>query len=132
MNEDVKLIKELLDEGKGYLAKGNPIQASENLYKVVEECIKLLAQRHKIPEYREAGEEGRWWTRLLSRAARTLARLLEEGKIEDTWARAFDLHVWGFHEKALRVGDIEQDITYVEWLMKYTEKAIEQSPPEST
>lgn len=115
-----ELIEKLLAEGKEYISKGDPIQASEKLYKAVEECIKLLAENERPPEHEEFQKEGRWWSRLLSRSARTLARKLGERRIEEAWTVAFDLHVWGFHEKALGVEHIEPDIPYIEWLVDYT------------
>ena len=120
--EEFKLIDEFLAEGKEYLRKDDPIQASEKFYKATEECIKLLAEGEKLPEYEEAEREGRWWSRLLSRAARALSSKLGEEKIEDVWARAFDLHVWGFHEKALDVEHIKPDVSYIEWLVTYTKR----------
>jgi hypothetical protein len=79
--KEFELIERLLAEGKEYIANGDPIQASEKLYKAVEECIKLLAEKEKLPEHEEFKKEGRWWSRLLSRSARTLARKLGERKI---------------------------------------------------
>ena len=118
-----KLIRAIFDEGKRYLDKGDPMQASEKFYKVVEECIKLLAKKHKLPEHEEAIKEGRWWSKLLTRAARRLARESKQSMIEDAWARAFDLHVWGFHERVLEVEDVEQDVRHLQWLIDYTEGA---------
>ncbi|MGQ9469333.1 MAG: PaREP1 family protein [Nitrososphaerales archaeon] len=122
--EEVKLVRDLLDEGKAYLNKGDSMQASEKFYKAVEESIKLLAEKHRLPEYEEAIREVRWWARLLARAARTLASKLDEDRIEFAWSIAFDLHVWGFHERGLRVEDVKRDIPHIEWLIEYTEKAL--------
>ena len=121
---DIKLVEKLLTEGKECIDKGDPIQASEKLYKVVEECIKLLAEKKRLAEYEEAKKEGRWWSRLLMRAARRLARDLNEGRIEVVWAEAFELHIWGFHEKALNIEHIQPDLPYVEWLLNYTKEAL--------
>jgi hypothetical protein len=107
------------------------VQASEKLYKAVEECIKILAEKQRLPEYEEARREGRWWSKLLARAAGRLARDLGRKEIKDAWARAFNLHTWGFHERALCRGggkpspvleDAEQDIPYVEWLVNYVKE----------
>ncbi len=51
--------EEIITKGKEYLAKGDAVQASEKLYKGVEECIKLLAEKHKLPEFEKAKEKGR-------------------------------------------------------------------------
>lgn len=82
IEENLKLIDKLLAEGKEYLNRKDAVQASEKLYKVVEECIKLLAEKEELPEREEFKKE-------LSRAARTLARKLEEEKLEEAWTRAF-------------------------------------------
>ena len=50
-------ISRFVDESKGYLAKGDAVQASEKLYKAAEQCIKILAERHELPEYKKAEEE---------------------------------------------------------------------------
>ncbi|MHC1610710.1 MAG: PaREP1 family protein [Candidatus Methanospirareceae archaeon] len=120
IEEEFKLIDRFLAEGKGYISKEDPVQASEKLYKVVEECIKLLAKRYRIQEYEEAMEDGRWWSKLLSRSARRLGQMTGERRIEEVWAEAFDLHVWGFHEKSLDIEHIKPDVPYVEWLVSYT------------
>ena len=111
-----------LDESKEYIAKGNAVQASEKLYKAVEECIKILAEQHKLPEYSEAKEDGRWKNYLLAQAAGKLAYNLRRKEIEDAWARAFNIHVWGFHEGKFDVEDIKPDVPYVEWLIDYVKE----------
>jgi len=75
------------------IAKGDAIQASEKLYKAVEECIKVLAERYELPEYEEAKMDGRWRAHLLGRAARRLVRDLMRDEITDAWANAFEIHV---------------------------------------
>ncbi len=117
---DIEFVEKTLAEGREYVNKGDPVQASEKLYKAVEECIKVLAEKRKLPEYEEAQREGRWWSRLLSRAARRLTRELGEEGIANAWTHAFDLHTWGFHERSLGIEDVEQDVPYVEWLVDYT------------
>ena len=117
---DIDFIEKFFAEGKEYAKRGDPVQASEKFYKAVEECLKLLAERQRTPEYEEAQREGRWWTKLLERSARRLARETGEVRIKDTWAGAFALHVWGFHERSLTVEDVNQEIPYVEWFINYT------------
>jgi len=34
--------------------------------------------------------------------------------------------VWGFHEAKYTTEDIAEDVKYVEWLLKYTKKAVEE------
>jgi plasmid stabilization system protein ParE len=120
----VELAERYLAEAKEYLAKGDAVQASEKLYKVVEECIKALAQHYDTPEHREAAREGRWWAQLLGKAARRLARELNEPRITDAWSRAYDVHVWGFHEAKYTVEDVKEDVGYVEWLLNYVKQRV--------
>lgn len=110
-------ISQFIEEGKEYIAKGDAIQASEKLYKAVEECIKVLAERHKLPEYEEAEKDRKWRSYLLAQAAGRLSEDLKMKEIEDIWARAFNIHVWGFHEGKFGVKEIERNIPYVEWLV---------------
>jgi hypothetical protein len=96
--------------------------ASKKLYKAVEESIKVLAERHKLSEYDEAEKDGRWRSYLLVRAARKLATDLKKKEIGDAWARAFNIHVWGFHEGKLDAEDIKPDVPYVEWLVNFVKE----------
>jgi hypothetical protein len=115
-------IARFIDESKEYIAKGDAIQASEKLYKAVEECIKLLAEQHKLPQYHEAKEDGRWRSYLLAQAAGKLAYNLQKKEIEDAWARAFNIHVWGFHEGKFGVEEIKRNIPYIEWLVEFVKE----------
>jgi len=115
-------ISRFVTESKEYIAKGDAIQASEKLYKAVEECIKILAERHKLPEYDEAEKDGRWRSYLLAQAAAKLAYNLRRKEIEDAWARAFNIHVWGFHEGKFGAEEIERNIPHIEWLVEYVKE----------
>jgi len=42
-----------------YMDWNDPVQASEKLYKVAEEALKILAKRFTLPECREAEGRGR-------------------------------------------------------------------------
>ena len=112
-------IERFIDKSKEYIDKGDAVQASEKLYKAVEECIKVLAERYELPECKEAKEDERWRSYLLAQAARRLTRNLRKEKIGNVWARAFEIHVWGFHEGKFSVEDIKQDIPHVEWLANF-------------
>ncbi|MFP3483618.1 MAG: PaREP1 family protein, partial [Caldivirga sp.] len=79
-----------LNEARDYVNRGDAVQASEKMYKVVEECIKALAQAYNIEEYVKASEEGRWWVSLIGKAARRLAGILNEPRVEFTWSVAYD------------------------------------------
>lgn len=112
-------IERFLDESKRYLAEGDVVQASEKLYKAVEECIKVLAEKYKLPEHEKAEEDGRWRTYLLDQAAGRLADKLNKKEIEDAWSRAFRVHVWGFHEGKFGVEEVRRQIPYAEWLLDF-------------
>ncbi len=119
----LELAEKHLREAREFLERDNSVQASEKMYKVVEECIKILAQIRDIPEHREALREDRWWPQLLDKSARRLSKELNEPKIADTWSRAYDIHIWGFHEGKYSVEDVAEDIGYVEWLLNYVKRA---------
>ena len=70
----IELAEKYLREAKNFIESGDAVQASEKIYKVVEECIKALAQHHNLPEYQTASKEGRWWIQLLGKASRKLSR----------------------------------------------------------
>jgi hypothetical protein len=120
----IELAEKYFAEAKECVAKGDPVQASEKMYKVVEECIKALAQHYSMPEHEVAVKEGRWWTQLLGKAARGLSRTLNEPRITDVWARAYDIHLWGFHESKYTIEDIKEDIKHIDWLLNYVKQKV--------
>lgn len=119
MKVKVVEISQFVAEGKEYIAKGDAVQASEKLYKAVEECIKVLAERYRIPEYEKAEKDGRWRSYLLGKAAGRLSDNLKEKEIGNAWARAFEIHVWGFHEGKYGVEEIKRNVPYVEWIVNF-------------
>ena len=86
----LELADRYLKEAKECVSKGDSVRASEKLYKVAEECIKALTMKFRIPEANEAYREGRWYTRLLSRAAKVLSSKLDEPLINIAWSIAYD------------------------------------------
>jgi len=122
----VDLAERFLEEAKAHLGKGDPVQASEKLYKVAEECMKALAEAFNLPELEEARKRGRWTAYLLGSASRSLAKKLDEPRIEYAWAIACDIHVWGFHEAKYGIEEIEGDVAHMEWLLNYTKKLVEE------
>ncbi|MCC6051522.1 MAG: PaREP1 family protein, partial [Thermofilum sp.] len=40
------------------------------------------------------------------------------------WSRAYDVHVWGFHEAKYTVEDVKEDVGYVEWLLNYVKQRV--------
>ena len=55
-----ELALRMYNEGVENLNRNDVVQASEKLYKAVEEAIKALAIRRGLPEAFEAPEKGRW------------------------------------------------------------------------
>ncbi len=96
---------------------GSPAQASEKLYKSVEEGVKALAIYYDLRDVLErVGDRGRWSVRDLEDAVVRLSKILGEW-LRRAWEAAYYLHVEGFHESRLsstsvreRVGDVERVI----------------------
>jgi len=115
----VELAEKSLEEAKEFIAKRDVIRASEKLYKAVEECIKALSEKFRLPQLDIIKERGRWDTRLLGQAATDLSKILKEERISYAWSKAYEIHVWGFHEAKYRVEDVESAIPIIEWLVNY-------------
>jgi len=120
----LELAEKYLNEAKKYIDRRDPVQASEKMYKAVEEALKVLAIIYKMPEYKKALKEGRWWIQLLGKTARRLTKILNEPRIESTWAIAYDLHVWGLHEAKYEINEVKDDIAHIEWIVKYAKEKI--------
>ena len=120
MTEAKKLL-EFLEEAK---EEGDPIQASEKLYKVAENCIKLLAKVNESQEYKKSEKEGGWWTKLLDKAAHSLGNIYGE-ELRDTWSRAYELHQKGFHEETMTLEEVREAIPKIEYLVKLTLRELE-------
>ncbi len=110
------------------LEKGDAVQASEKIYKAVEEALKVLACIHSLEECERARREGGWWSRLLARAARRLSRILGAPWIAEAWAEAFDLHVHGFHEHVYSVDDVAPVLPLAERLVRLAGKKLRETP----
>ena len=94
----LELAERFLSEGLSLIDR-DPVQASEKLYKAMEECVKavaLILGLHGV--LARAGE--RWTVTDLERAVREASRRLGRGFME-AWDSANYLHVWGFHEARL-------------------------------
>jgi hypothetical protein len=118
------LAEKYVEEAEKYVAKGDAVQASEKLYKVVEECVKALAEVLRVGEVVEAKSKGRWLTWLLGSAARSVAEKLGEPKVVEAWAIAYDVHVWGFHEAKYSADKIAWGLKYVEYLLEVARKVV--------
>jgi len=123
----VVLAERYFEEAKDYINKKDAVRASEKMYKVVEECIKALAETLNTPETQEARRNGRWFTWLLGSAARSVANRLGRPEIVETWALAYDVHVWGFHEAKYNVDNVAWGLAYIERLLKITKDVVETS-----
>jgi hypothetical protein len=121
--ERINLVEKLMKECKDYLNQGDPVQASEKAYKIAEEIVKALAEKFKTPEYEKFLKEGSWNIYLLSKASKTLALKLGDWVI-DGWNSAYDLHVWGFHERKLSIDYVKIGIKKVEKMFEEAYKII--------
>jgi len=120
----LEVARHMLRRAREELKKGDAVQASEKLYKAVEECIKALACLEGLEECRRARDEGGWRTKLLSRAARKLSLRLGEGLILEAWSQGYDLHVHGFHEHGLGVEEVRESLPVVERFVNYVENVL--------
>ena len=87
-----------LELAERYLAEGSeladrePVQASEKLYKAVEECVKALAIHHNLEEIlRRVKKRGRWTVTDLENAVEAISEKLGEWIIT-SWDKANYLH----------------------------------------
>ncbi|MCG2881197.1 MAG: PaREP1 family protein [Vulcanisaeta sp.] len=120
----VVLAEKYLEEAREYIAKGDAIQASEKMYRVVEECVKALAETLDTPEAQEVRKNGRWFTWLLGSAAKSIADRLGEPVVLEAWAVAYDIHVWGFHEARYGIERVMVGLKYVEQLLNLTRRVL--------
>ena len=107
-----ELALSMFNEGLGFVDRGDVVQASEKLYKAVEEAIKALAIAKNLDEAKEAMSKGRWTVSLLDKTAR---------KLSDTawraWDTAYFLHVNGFHEIRIDIEDVRARVPILQTLM---------------
>jgi hypothetical protein len=111
-------VERYLEEGRKYVERGDPVQASEKLYKAAEEAVKVLAKHFALPEYEEA--EGRWTTTLLFSAVRRLSESVNP-QVANWWHAAWFLNVEGFHEARLSVEEVKFRVKFIEELVKFAE-----------
>ncbi|MGC8975020.1 MAG: PaREP1 family protein [Thermoprotei archaeon] len=120
----LEVAERMFREAEEYVAKGDPVQASEKIYKAVEECIKALAEVFRVKVLEDVEGRGKWETWLLGKASRELAEKLSEEKISLAWSKAYEIHVWGFHENKYSIEDIRIAIPITRWLLEQTRKNI--------
>ena len=120
---DIDEIKGMFMKALEYIDKNDPIQASEKLYKVCEECIKLLAEINGIDEYNKAREKEHWSTSLLQLATNRLS-MIYGNEIKQAWDSAYRLHIEGFHENRLGIEDVKYSIEPIERLLRIVEQEV--------
>jgi hypothetical protein len=126
----VELAERLLDEAREYVRKGDAVQASEKMYRVAEGCIKALAEALQVKEAEEARKREKWSSWLLGEAAKSIADELNEQKVLEAWAIAYDVHVWGFHEAKYSIERVAVGLKYMELLLNTTKRVIGKSEAE--
>ncbi|WP_428480583.1 PaREP1 family protein [Pyrobaculum arsenaticum] len=116
----LELAKRFLAEGVA-LAEGDPVRASERLYKAAEEAVKALAVALGLEEAQKAEEQGRWIAALLFTAVDKIARkTVRDFKL--WWKSAWFLHVEGFHEARLTPEQVKDDVEYVKNIVDTAER----------
>lgn len=126
----VELAERLLDEAREYVRKGDAVQASEKMYKVAEECIKALAEALQVREAKEARKREKWSSWLLGEAAKSIADEVNEQKVLEAWAIAYDVHVWGFHEAKYSIERVAVGLKYMELLLNTAKRIVGKSGAE--
>ncbi len=121
LKEKLELVKRLFEEALKHVDKGDPVQSSEKLYKVAEECVKALAECYGLEQARKAEATGAWRSRWLWEAVRELAKALGDD-VRVCWDVAWTLHVEGFHEARLDIEDVKIRVKDVERLVTITFK----------
>ena len=121
VKERIELAGKLLEEAEGYIAKKDPIQASEKLYKAAEESVKAAAYKLDLEVARTAEDKGKWTTGLLFDAATAIAEKLGED-ILHWWDSAWVLRIEGFHEARLGTEHVKVRVKDIERLISLAEK----------
>jgi hypothetical protein len=133
LNLDPKTVAEArLELAERYLAEGkelvdrDPVQASEKLYKVAEECVKALAIHYNLEDILGNVEKrGRWTVTDLEKVVEEISRRVDELFIS-LWDHAWALHVWGFHEAKLDSESVKMRIKYIESMLEKTRKILKE------
>jgi hypothetical protein len=120
----IEIAEKFLVEGRELIDK-DPVQASEKLYKAAEEVVKALAIGLDLPEARRAIESGGWWSKLLEKAAQSVAKALGVKEFILWWDVAFKLHVDGFHEAKLSSEDVKERYEYIEAMVNLAKRILQ-------
>jgi hypothetical protein len=119
----IELAERFLAEGRELVNK-DPVQASEKLYKAAEEAVKALAIALNLEEARKAVESGGWWSKLLEKVARDIAKALGVKEFILWWDAAYKLHVDGFHEAKLSSEDVKDRYGYIEEMVNQAKRIL--------
>ncbi len=111
-------------EGLAYVERGDVVQASEKLYKAVEEGVKALALSRGLPEAEEAASKGRWTVALLDKAADKLGDVVYRA-----WDAAYFLHVNGFHEVRIDIDIVRAKLKAIEPMMELVKELAGRGSP---
>ena len=60
VDDKVRNLRKMFKEALECIDKKDAIQASEKMYKVAEDSIKILSEINQLKEYEEARNEGNW------------------------------------------------------------------------
>lgn len=120
----VGLAERFLAEGRE-LVDRDPVQASEKLYKAAEEAVKALATALNLPEAKKAVESGSRWSKLLERAAQSIAKALKVKELVLWWDTAFKLYVDGFHKAKLDSDSVRERYEYIEAMVNIAKKVMQ-------
>ena len=109
--------EDALEEAKQALGCRRAGWACFKLYEAVANLVKHLAERYRLPEAGKARSKG-WATYLLSRASKSLARILEKPELDAAWCKAYDFYIHGFLARALEPEHVEPFVPLVEELVR--------------
>jgi hypothetical protein len=98
--------------------KENPVQASEKLYRAVEEAVKALTISLNLEEIlRKVRERGEWGINELEKAALKISEKLGDW-FTVAWDRALVLYTLGHREAKLDSEDVEKRLPDIEKLVE--------------
>ena len=88
--------------------------------------VEALALALNLPEARRATESGGWWSKLLEKAARGVARTLSVKEFILWWDTALRLHVDDFHEARLSSEGVGERYEYIGGMVNLARKVLKE------
>ena len=120
----LELALKYLEEGRGLIDR-DPVQASEKLYKAVEEVVKALAIHYRLDDVlSRVDKRGRWTVTELEKVVEAISERLGDW-IRAVWDEANYLHVWGFHEAKLDTTAVRLRLPDIERVVKDAQRVIQ-------